>query len=217
MIKKSRLIIALDVTDKKKAFQIAEELSDLVDAIKVNYPIVLSCGMSIVKELSKYSNVICDFKVADIPNTNSLILRQAFESGASGIIVHGFVGRDSVSVCIDEAKRIGKDVFVVAEMSHPGALEFIQPASDKIALLAKELNATGIIAPGTRPERIKELRKIVGNLLILCPGIGAQGGSAKKAISAGADYIIAGRSIYESEKPRVAAENILKEICGDEK
>ena len=74
--------------------------------------------------------------------------------------------------------------------------------------------ASGIIAPGTRTERIRELRKIVGNLLILTPGIGAQGGSASEAIKAGADFVIVGRAIYNASSPRNAAENIVEEIEG---
>lgn len=212
MKKDSRLILALDVLDPAKALELARELGKLVDAIKIGYPLVLSAGMDIISQLAKYSAIICDFKLADIPNTNLLILKQAFDKGAEGIIVHGFVGRDSVKACVQEAKLLGKASFIVTEMSHQGALEYLRPVSNKLAKLACALGAQGIIAPGTRPERIKELRKLVGKLLILCPGIGAQGGSASSAIKAGADYVIVGRSIYQARLPKEAALNIIKEI-----
>ncbi|MCL4341604.1 MAG: orotidine 5'-phosphate decarboxylase, partial [Candidatus Thermoplasmatota archaeon] len=38
-------------------------------------------------------------------------------------------------------------------------------------------------------------------LMIVSPGIGAQGGNPADAIRNGSDYIIAGRSIYNSEDP----------------
>lgn len=206
----SRLILALDLTEKKKALAVAKEVSGIVDAVKVNYPLVLGCGMGIVSKLARHNDVICDFKVADVPNTNRLIVEQVVKAGAAGVICQGFVGKDSLLACVDAAKGI--NAFVVAEMSHPGSEKFITPVSENIARLAVEIGASGIIAPGTRPERIAVLRKIIGNKLILAPGIGAQGGQASTALKAGADYIIVGRSIYEASDPRKAAEDIVSQM-----
>ncbi len=208
--KNSRLILALDETNEDKARAVAEDVGGIVDAIKVNYPLVLSCGLRMVRELSKSSSVICDFKVADIPNTNRLIVEQAVLYGASGVIVHGFVGHDSVEACVKTAKDAA--VFVVTEMSHPGGTEFTAKIADQLVVLAKEVGARGVIAPATRPERLAEIRALADNLLILTPGVGAQGGSAGDAINAGADYIIVGRSIYKSEDPRTAAQKLADEI-----
>jgi orotidine-5'-phosphate decarboxylase len=210
MKKETRLILALDETNRGKVLKIAENVCDIVDVIKVNHPVVLGCGIGIVDELSKLSDVICDFKIADIPNTNTLIVKEAVKHNASGVIVHGFMGRDSVKACVDAAE--GRDVFVVAEMSHPGSVEFMQPLTDKLVQLAVDVGASGVIAPATRPKRIKHIRDIVGDLLILSPGVGAQGGKASDAISAGADYVIVGRSIYKSDNPRKSAIEIVNEI-----
>ncbi|MFQ6054556.1 MAG: orotidine 5'-phosphate decarboxylase / HUMPS family protein, partial [Methanosarcinales archaeon] len=49
-------------------------------------------------------------------------------------------------------------------------------------------------------------------LTIISPGVGAQGGSISKAIDAGADYIIVGRSIYLSENPRESTKEILESL-----
>lgn len=70
---KSRLIIALDVTGRDEALFIAELLGSTVDAIKVNYPLVLASGLNVIKDIKKYANVIADFKVADIPNRKSVV------------------------------------------------------------------------------------------------------------------------------------------------
>jgi len=209
MKKRTRLILALDVTDRQEAMRVVSEVADHVDAVKVGYPAVLPLGMELVEEISRSADVICDFKVADIPNTNRLIVEEVFRRGASGVIVHGFMGTDSVRACVDAANG---DVFVLAEASHPGGKEFTQPVADRLARLAVEAGASGIIAPATRPERVKELREIVGPLLILCPGVGAQGGSASDTIAAGADYIIVGRSIYRADDPTAEASRIASEI-----
>ena len=74
MKRDTRLVLALDVTKRSQAIHIADEVSEYLDAIKVNYPLALSCGMEIITELAERKDVICDFKVADIPNTNRLIV-----------------------------------------------------------------------------------------------------------------------------------------------
>lgn len=208
----TQLILALDVTDRKNAIRISKETADHVDAIKIGYPLVLGTGLGIINDICKFAPVIADFKVADIPNTGGLICSQTFEAGASAVIVHGFTGRDSVSECVKIAKDFHRDIFVVTEMSHPGAVEFMQPKALELASIAVECKASGVVAPATRPERVRQIRDVVGNLAIISPGVGAQGGSAADAIRAGADHIIVGRSIYQSKTPGIEAEKIVKEI-----
>ncbi len=211
MKRRTGLILALDETDPEKAIRVAEQVKEYVDAIKVNYPLVLSAGMEIVEKLAKLAPVICDFKVADIPNTDRLIVEQVKKRGASGIIVHAFTGSDSMKAAVDAAGDM--DVFAVTEMSHPGGKEFTAKVADELAKVAVDSGATGIIAPATRPERIRHLRDIIGDdMLILSPGVGAQGGSAKDTIEAGADFIIVGRAIYKSENPEESAKKIVREI-----
>ncbi len=210
MNRKTGLILALDETSPERALWVASDVRKYVDAIKVNYPLVLSAGMEIVEKLSDMAPVICDFKVADIPNTNRLIVEQVRKRGASGIIVHAFVGSDSLRACVEAAD--GMDVFAVTEMSHPGGEEFTAKFADELARAAVSAGASGIIAPATRPERIAHLRKIIGDLLILSPGVGAQGGSPESAIKAGADFIIVGRTIYKSKNPAESALKTVEEI-----
>jgi orotidine-5'-phosphate decarboxylase len=97
-------------------------------------------------------------------------------------------------------------------MSHPGGTEFTAKVADQLVTLAKESGATGIIAPATRPGRLSDIRSMAKDLMILTPGVGAQGGSASDAIKAGADYIIVGRSIYKADDPRAAAQKLAAEI-----
>ena len=205
-----RLILALDVTDPKRAVELAGRVRPHVDGVKVGWPLVLAGGLDVLRTLSKTDYVLCDFKIADIPNTNRLIVEQAVDAGASGIICHGFVGEDSVRACVDAAR--GADVFVLVEMSHPGGLEYSAKYAEDLARVAARVNAAGIIAPATRPERVRALRAIIGRKQILAPGVGAQGGKASEAIAAGADAVIVGRAIYEAVNPAEAAKAIVGEI-----
>ena len=209
----TRLILALDVTDKESALRIAQDVHEYVDAIKVGYPLVLATGLGIVKDLAEYAPVIADFKVADIPNTDRLICEQVFKAGADAVIVHGFTGQDSLDACVNAAQASGKDIYVVTEMSHPGGVEFFRPVAENIAKMALDAGASGVVAPATRPERVSEIRSIIGSeLSIISPGVGAQGGSAADVIKAGADWVIVGRSIYNADSPKDAAAEIVAEM-----
>ncbi|WP_461863831.1 orotidine-5'-phosphate decarboxylase [Thermococcus sp.] len=205
----SRLILALDVYERSRALKIARDTRDFLWGIKINWPLILGSGIGIIRELKEKTGlpIIADLKLADIPNTHRLIAKKVFEEGANYIITHGFVGRDSVKAVME----LGETILVV-EMSHPGAEEFIQPAADRLIDLANDLMPFGVIAPATRPERVRYIReKLSREIRILTPGVGAQGGRAKEALKAGADYIIVGRSIYSAENPREAARNLWGE------
>lgn len=212
MKRNTRLILALDVTSRDSALNLAGMLKDYLDAVKIGYPLILGAGLDIVRDISSFAPVIADLKIADIPNTNRLICETVLKAGASGIIAHAFPGRDSLQACADCAQKYGADLFVVTEMSHPGAELFMAPLAESMARLAAEVNAAGVVAPATRPERIRLIRTIIGKRTIISPGVGAQGGSARDALRAGADYLILGRSVYEAADPRASAERVLSDI-----
>jgi len=212
MKKDTRLILAMDVTDRDAALDITEKTAPFLDAVKVGYPLVLAAGIDIISDLARFAPVIADFKVADIPNTDRLILQQAYRAGAAAVIVHAFTGRDSLTECVAEAAKWNRDVFAVTEMSHPGASDFLAAAAEDMARMAARSGVTGVVAPATRPQRIAAIREIVGDLTIISPGVGAQGGSAADTIKAGADYVIVGRSIYQSDDPAAFAKKITDEI-----
>jgi orotidine-5'-phosphate decarboxylase len=205
------LILALDETDVDKALKVADAVSGYVDAIKINWPLILSAGPGIITQLSGSADVICDFKVADIPNTVKLIVEGAVSKGASAVIVHAFTGEDSLRAAVAAAGN-DAEIYAVTEMSHPGGTQFTAPHALELAKLGVCCGVAGFIAPATRPERIAEIRKVIGKRKIISPGVGEQGGSASSAISAGADHVIVGRSIYRSEDPGATAKRLCDEI-----
>jgi orotidine-5'-phosphate decarboxylase len=208
MERRNGVILALDVTSREEAIRVAEAVRDHVDAIKINWPLILGAGPDIITEMAGLRPVVCDMKIADIPNTNRLIVEQTMARGAEAVICHGFAGEDSVKACVDAAKG---QVYVLTEMSHPGGQEFTAPVAERLALMAKGVGARGIVAPATRPERVAELRKLIGDLEIISPGVGAQGGKASDTLRSGATYVIVGRAIYQAADPREAARLLSEE------
>ena len=197
----SRLLLALDETDLQRAFSVAEAAAPHLAGIKINWPLLMQGGLETVVKLAKLAPVICDLKVADIPNTARLIAEAAYGAGAAGIIAHAFPGAGPLRAIRDVAPD--RDLYAVITMSHPGGGEFFDITA--LAAVARDGGATGVVAPATRPEDITAVREAVGDLKIIAPGIGAQGGDPRAAITAGADLIIVGRAIYQAEDPGAAA------------
>ena len=211
---KNNLILALDVMTENEAIEICDSIKEYLDTIKIGYPLALAEGLEIINILKEKFGfkVICDFKVADIDATNSKICDETFKAGADAIICHGFVGKDSVQACLDMANKHQKELFLLTEMSHPGAKKFLQPAAEEIAQMGIEMKITNYVAPATKLDRLSKIREIVGNdAYIISPGVGKQGGDGSKTLQY-ANAIIVGRSIYESENPKLACENLIKSI-----
>jgi len=220
--KNSRIILAFDEHDGGdtvlgKLRWVSEHLGEHLAGIKIGYPTLLSTGLSEIKKiLDRFSggNVfIADAKVADISYTNSLIARLLYEAGFDAVIAHGFIGYEGgLEGVFQEAERLGKGVIIVASMSHAGSGEFIDPGVERITALALKHGADGVIAPATRPQMVGRVRAIAGkSLLILAPGVGAQGAPYGAGLSAGADFEIIGRSITGSPNPVEKALEVKRE------
>jgi len=211
---KNDIILAMDLMDLLDAYEVVEPISKYIDTIKIGYPLTLAEGLKsiqIFKENFDFS-VICDYKVADIPETNSKIANLTFDAGADAIITHGFVGKDSVEACVDIASNCGGEVFLLTEMSHPGAKMFLQDVADDIAMMGVDMGIKNYVAPSTRLDRLSDIRNIVGkDSFIISPGVGTQGGNPKDTLKY-ADGLIIGRSIYEADNPEIAINEIVESI-----
>jgi len=95
--------------------------------------------------------------------------------------------------------RKDKGIIVLARTSNPGAGEFQdlpvgqtqEPLYRVIARqVAQSWNENGncaVVVGATYPKELAEIREIVGDMPILIPGIGAQGGEVEATVNAGKD------------------------------
>ena len=211
---KNQIILALDVEEKNKAYEILDQTTEYLDTIKIGYPITLALGLSIITSIKEEYDVkiIADFKVADIDATNEKIVKTTLNYGADAIIVHGFTGEDSVLACKNMAEKLDKEIFLLTEMSHPGADKFLKPVSLDIAQMGVDLGIKNYVAPATKIDRLKKIREVVGkDSFIISPGVGFQGGNAKDTLQY-SNAAIVGRSIYNASNPKKALEEIIESI-----
>lgn len=130
--------------------------------------------------------VILDSKRGDIGSTAQHYATEAFERfGADAVTANPYLGRDALQPFLDRADR---GVVILCRTSNPGAGELqdllvagrplYQHVAEKAAI---EWNANGnvaLVVGATWPEQLAEVRAIVGNVPLLVPGVGAQGGDA---------------------------------------
>jgi orotidine-5'-phosphate decarboxylase len=137
--------------------------------------------------------VILDAKRGDIGSTAQHYAGEAFDRyRADAVTVNPYLGRDSVQPFLD---RADKGVIVLCRTSNPGARDLQdldtggKPLYRHVAqLVAREWNANGncaLVVGATYPDELREVREIVGDMTILVPGIGAQGGDVQAVLRNG--------------------------------
>jgi len=218
--KGSRLVLALDVSGEdgaKTLKETSERLKDYLVGIKLGIPFLLVTPLRDIRqtleERSEDFVFIADAKLADVSHVNALTCEILFRSGIDAVISHGFIGREGgLDGAKETATKLGKGILVLVSMSHKGSETIIDKALTDIINEAISLDPDGIIAPATRPTVLAEVRrKIPRGMLIISPGVGAQGAPFGSAIRAGADYEIVGRAIYASQDPVAAARAAVEE------
>lgn len=208
---RSGIIFAADLPDYDANARVLERIADQIDAIKVNVPLLYIETPAVIRRLSETFQlpVFADLKIADVPHTNNKIVRIAADNGAKAVMVHGLVGPDALEDAIDAG---GDDLGVIVqlELTNPGGQVFSARLADEMAELAGAMGVYGVQAPGNRPERIASIRNIVGpEPVIVCCGVGHQGGQLSEVLSAGGTWAIIGRAIYTAEDPRAMVLKII--------
>ena len=137
--------------------------------------------------------VILDAKRGDIGSTAEQYAIEAFERyRADAVTVNPYMGFDSVQPYLAYPD---KGVIILCRTSNAGGsdLQFLQvgntPLYQVVAhKVAHEWNTSGqcaLVVGATFPNEIKEVRDIVGDMPLLIPGIGAQGGDLAATMQAG--------------------------------
>ena len=151
--------------------------------------------------------VILDAKRGDIGSTAEQYAVEAFERfKADAVTINPYMGRDSVEPWLAYPD---KGVILLCRTSNPGGsdLQFLEVGGgeklfERVArLVAEEWNGNGqcaLVVGATFPAEIARVRQIVGDLPLLVPGIGAQGGDIEATVTAGKTAVGSGLMINSS-------------------
>ena len=137
--------------------------------------------------------VILDSKRGDVGNTAARYAAEAFERyEADAVTVNPYLGTDSLEPFLQYADR---GVIVLCRTSNPGARDLQdldvggRPLYQKVAeMAAARWNANGncaLVVGATYPAELAEVRALVGDMPLLVPGVGAQGGDVEAVVKNG--------------------------------
>ncbi len=201
-------------------------------------------GLSALREtlelIPKDTPVILDAKRNDIGQTASAYAQALFDYyGVDSATLNPFLGRESIRPFLEYE---GKGLFLLCRTSNPesGDLQGLEVyrknpgggSSHEICPLYLEIARevcswspdVGLVIGATDPMALETVREELPEVWVLCPGIGAQGGSLEAAVRAGLRkdglglLLVVGRSIYQDpnpgEKARLFRDRINREAAG---
>jgi orotidine-5'-phosphate decarboxylase len=112
---------------------------------------------------------------------------------ADWVTLNPYLGYDCLRPFIE---RKDKGAFMLCLTSNSGSKDFqlleidnkplYVHVAEKVAYWNKDNNC-GLVVGATHPDQLADLRKIAGDMPLLIPGVGAQGGSLEKAAYNGTD------------------------------
>jgi len=206
--------------------EIINATKDLVCAYKPNIAFYEMHGIyglqSLIKTIELIEStglpVILDAKRGDIGHSSAAYAKSIFEVyKADATTISPYLGSDSIEPFLEYRD---KGTFVLCLTSNSGAQDFQKNIFKDVAHKVKELNQhnnCGLVVGATRLEELVEIRRIVGDMPILIPGIGAQGGQVKTTVKFGVDPK-GNRAIINSSRSIIYAskEDNFAEAAGQE-
>lgn len=209
--------------------KIIESTKELVCAYKPNIAFYEMYGIygltSLIKTIEFIHETcevpaILDAKRGDVGHSSAAYAKSIFQVyKADATTVNPYLGHDSIEPFLEYQE---KGVFVLCLTSNVGFKDFQivgteEPLYKSVAKHVKEWNHygnCGLVVGATKPEELKEIREIVGDMPILIPGVGTQGGDLEASVKYGGKRAIinASRSIIYAADPRAEARKLHDEI-----
>ena len=230
-----RLIVALDVHTMMDVKILVDKLGDSVSYYKVGMELFYSIGERVVVYLKQQNKkVFLDLKLCDIPNTVAGGLTSLMNLGADMMNIHAFGGlammkkaAESVRKAAEKANKKPPKLIAVTvltsiseeewkEMGHNTSVE------EQVIIFAKLAKKAGLDGVVASPKEAAAIRSAVGeDFLIVTPGVRPKGASVDDqnriatpagALKNGATHLVVGRPVRAAEDPKLAAEEIIKEM-----
>ena len=222
----NKVIVALDNKNLRQIVSIVKKTKSEAYGFKIGKEFFYNYGIEGYKKIYKIlPNIFLDLKLHDIPNTVEKALKAIVKLKPllSTIHISGGDEMQRVSAKLKKYKTKILGVTILTSLNSSQTKKYynnqnVNQLVKKFAINAKKNNLDGIVCS---PLEISTVRKEVGNkMLIVVPGIRLEKKqinkkddqkrilTPKQAINLGADYLVIGRPIVESNNPL----KILKEI-----
>ena len=225
-------IVALDVGSKAAAVAMMTELDDLCHFYKIGSELYAAEGPAVVgAALDRGASGFLDLKFHDIPTTVRGAVRSAAKLGVRLLTVHAQGGGPMLEAAVAAAEQSGSDCRILAVTiltsmdAESVSAVWGRPVADveaevlRLARLARDSGAHGIVCSGREAAAVRS--KVSDTLAILVPGVRLAGGdrqdqarvvTPREAATAGARYIVVGRSVTAAESPRNAMTAVLADL-----
>jgi len=215
---------------------IIEETHEYAAAFKMNiafYEARGDAGLRDIKETMEYLKVyypdiflICDAKRGDVDNTNEGYVKLIFDwLGFDAMTLNPYMGGYVLSPFL---QRKDKCSIILCRTSNTGAGEFQdlkiknkplwQIVAERVSKNWNKNKNCMLVVGATYPKEMQKIRSIIGDMTMLVPGIGTQGGDLKSVLKAGLNkkglglIINSSRGIIFSKNPKKEAQRLYEEI-----
>jgi orotidine-5'-phosphate decarboxylase len=219
------IAFALDVPDANTAENFIRTLEPYVGAFKVGLELFIKTGRTFM-ELT-VNPIILDLKLHDIPETVERAVKTGGDRGVKFMTIHA-QQRKALEKAIKAAEPFGITllmVTVLTSMSDEDYKELDFNPKNKIQSRVGSLGAFGYDC-GIRgfvcsPHEVGSLSQVMPEAFYLVPGVRSAGanvgdqkrvGSPGQAVHDGANLIVVGRQIRDSNAPQIEAQVIAEEI-----
>lgn len=218
-------IVALDFPDAEKAMTLVQTLDDRCRFYKVGSELFTASGSEVVQWLRDTGNdVFLDLKFHDIPNTVAGAMRRVAAMGVRLATVHASGGLKMMQAAVEAAGPTCGVLAVTiltslddAQLGEAWGRDRVDVENEvlRLAELARSAGCHGIVCSGQEAEAVHGRHG--DGLKLLVPGIRLEGdekGDQSRIItpqgaqSAGASYIVIGRSVTGAPDPRAKMEAV---------
>lgn len=222
----AELIIALDLEDYKRTFDLADKLKGEVGWLKIGLQLFTRYGPDIVRKLNKLGfNIFLDLKFYDIPNTVYNAVKVCTDLNAGILSLHTQGGERMCEAALRAISERGAEclLFGVTALTSfdrgemPGIEVTPEEYALELATLTYKWGLQGVVCSG---KEVSKIKKSNPGILCLCPGIRPDTSeddqrrtvTASAAVEAGADFLVVGRPVYAAPDPVKAVQKLLLQM-----
>lgn len=230
-----RIILALDFDTRSEVEHILRCLKGRLSYVKVGMQLFYAEGKEIITFLKQQGlQIFLDLKILDIPNTAAKAVLNFAKLDVQMITIHATGGSQMISavrevldpfpdrpkiLAVTQLTSISPYVFY----HELGGIGSLSEHVLKLALVAQESGADGAVVSGQEVELLRNF--LSPHFFLVTPGVRfslenshdqARVVTPKKAIQAGASYLVVGREVTMANQPEKVFDRIVQSISEKE-